>query len=113
MEDLEKQELDIPVVVYNRASDKFASVYVDNYGAGMQAAKVFSEDVYKRQMLHSYGMDMKYGADYFSMVTRELWPELHWMFPCLSQKKEKNFVAGASMGGYIAYKWALPCPRCV
>ena len=55
-------------------------------------------------MLHSYGMDMKYGADYFSMVTRELWPELHWMFPCLSQKKEKNFVAGASMGGYIAYK---------
>ena len=50
-------------------------------------------------MLHSYGMDMKYGADYFSMVTRELWPELHWMFPCLSQKKEKNFVAGASMGG--------------
>ena len=38
-------------------------------------------------MLHSYGMDMKYGADYFSMVTRELWPELHWMFPCLSQKK--------------------------
>ena len=62
-------------------------------------------------MLHSYGMDMKYGADYFSMVTRELWPELHWMFPCLSQKKEKNFVAGASMGGYIAYKWALTCPE--
>ena len=41
--ELEKQELDIPVVVYNRASDKFASVYVDNYGAGMQAARVFSE----------------------------------------------------------------------
>ena len=43
MEDLEKQELDIPVVVYNRASDKFASVYVDNYSAGMQAARVFAE----------------------------------------------------------------------
>ena len=28
-------------------------------------------------MLHSYGMDMKYGANYFSMVTKELCPELH------------------------------------
>lgn len=62
-------------------------------------------------MVHSYGMDMKYGADYFSMVADELWHELHWLLPCLSVKREKNFVAGASMGGYIAYKWAFTCPE--
>lgn len=62
-------------------------------------------------MLHSYGMNMKYGADYFSMLTEELWHELRWMFPCLSKDREKNFVAGASMGGYIAYKWAFTHPE--
>lgn len=62
-------------------------------------------------MLHSYGMDMKYGADYFTMVTEELWYELRWLLPCLSRKREKNFVAGNSMGGYIAYKWALTNPE--
>ena len=49
----------------------------------------------------------------FSMVTRELWPELHWMFPCLSQKKEKNFVAGASMRVYCLQMGAdLPGTVC-
>ncbi len=62
-------------------------------------------------MLHSYGMDMKYGAPYFSMLTKELWYELRWMLPCLSVRREDNYVAGASMGGYIAYKWALTNPE--
>lgn len=62
-------------------------------------------------MLHSYGMDMKYGDAYFSMLTKELWHEFHWLLPCLSLKRDMNFVAGASMGGYIAYKWAFTCPE--
>lgn len=43
MEELEKLELEIPVVIYNRVNAKFSSVYVDNYSAGMQAAEVFAQ----------------------------------------------------------------------
>lgn len=48
MEELEKKQFDIPIVLYNRASGKFASVYVDNYSAGMQAASVFARKGFSR-----------------------------------------------------------------
>lgn len=62
MAELEQQELDIPVVVYNRANDKFASVYVDNYSAGMQAARVFFEKGIKTAGLISSLNPNKSGA---------------------------------------------------
>ncbi|MDR0199407.1 MAG: esterase family protein [Streptococcaceae bacterium] len=48
-----------------------------------------------------------YGQRYFDAVALELPQVLHNFFPNLSTKREKNFVAGLSMGGYGAFKLAL------
>lgn len=47
---------------------------------------------------------------YFSQITKELPPFLRSLFP-LSKKREDNFVAGFSMGGYGAFKWAMRQPE--
>lgn len=60
---------------------------------------------------HGYGMDMKKGTEYYSMVSKELIHVMRWFLPCLSRDREKNFTAGVSMGGYLAYKWALNQPE--
>ena len=60
---------------------------------------------------NGYGMDMAYGAQYYSMISKELPYVMRYLLPCLSDKREENFVAGASMGGYIAFKWALNEPQ--
>jgi len=58
----------------------------------------------------SFYHDMAYGPAYWTFVSEEL-PALlrHW-FP-LSEKREENFVAGLSMGGYGALKLALRHPE--
>ena len=48
MQELEKQKLDIPIVVYNWTNGAFASVYVDDYSGGMQAAGVFAQKGFRR-----------------------------------------------------------------
>ncbi|WP_077624432.1 alpha/beta hydrolase [Sediminibacillus massiliensis] len=58
---------------------------------------------------HSYYTDMRYGKKYWTFLTEEL-PEIARSFFPLSDKREDNFVAGLSMGGYGALKWALNCP---
>ncbi len=60
---------------------------------------------------HGYGMDMKQGADYYSMISKELIHVMRWFLPCLSRDRERNFTAGVSMGGFVAYKWALDEPE--
>ncbi|MDT9723864.1 esterase family protein [Xylanibacillus composti] len=57
----------------------------------------------------SFYTDMKYGDKYWTFLTEEL-PMLARSFFPLSEKREDNFVAGLSMGGYGAFKWALRCP---
>jgi putative tributyrin esterase len=57
----------------------------------------------------SFYTDMKYGYKYFTFISEEL-PEIARSFFPLSDKREDNFVAGLSMGGYGAYKIALTCP---
>ena len=59
---------------------------------------------------NGFGMDMVHGMKYFTMLSEELPALVHYTFPCLSTKREDNFTAGASMGGYIAYKLALNYP---
>lgn len=49
------------------------------------------------------------GNKWQTLVTEELWTQVHGMFPT-SPKREDNFVAGNSMGGYGAIKFALSCP---
>lgn len=49
------------------------------------------------------------GFDMFRMITEELVPLVHNWLPA-SDKPEDNFVAGLSMGGGGALKFALNCP---
>lgn len=62
------------------------------------------------QVQHSYYTDMKYGNKYWTFLTEELPSIVRTFFP-LSDAREDNFVAGLSMGGYGAFKWALNCPE--
>lgn len=58
----------------------------------------------------SFYTDMKHGYKYFTFISEEL-PEIARQFFPLSDKREDNFVAGLSMGGYGAFKIALSCPE--
>ncbi|MBL4936230.1 esterase family protein [Clostridium sp. YIM B02515] len=58
----------------------------------------------------SFYTDMKHGYKYFTYITEEL-PEIARQFFPLSSKREDNFVAGLSMGGYGAFKAALSFPE--
>lgn len=58
----------------------------------------------------SFYTDMECGKDYFSFLDSELVKISRKYFP-LSKERENNFVAGLSMGGYGAFKWALRKPE--
>lgn len=58
---------------------------------------------------NSFYADMAYGDEYFTYVTKEL-PEILCPMFNLSSKREDNYVAGLSMGGYGAFKVALNYP---
>ncbi len=61
-------------------------------------------------MSNGHGQDMVHGMNYWTMVNYELPAAMHYMLPCLSDKREENYTGGASMGGYVAYKLALNNP---
>ncbi|MGQ7396290.1 alpha/beta hydrolase [Streptococcus suis] len=48
-----------------------------------------------------------YGMNYYDAIAIELPQVLKRFFPNMSDKREKNFIAGLSMGGYGAFKIAL------
>ncbi|MTW84353.1 esterase family protein [Virgibacillus dakarensis] len=62
------------------------------------------------QVDHSYYTDMKYGKKYWTFLSEEV-PHVARSLFHLSDKREDNFVAGLSMGGYGAFKWALRQPE--
>lgn len=53
--------------------------------------------------------DMKHGYRYYSYLADELPMVLESMLP-LSKKRQDRYIAGLSMGGYGAYKWAFDRP---
>ena len=57
----------------------------------------------------SFYTDMARGYRYWTFISQELPAICRSFFP-LSDKREDNFVAGLSMGGYGAFKLALSCP---
>lgn len=57
----------------------------------------------------SFYTDMEYGNKYWTFLTEEL-PAIARSFFPLSDEREDNYVAGLSMGGYGAFKWALRHP---
>lgn len=62
------------------------------------------------QVHRSFYADMQYGYKYWTFLSEELPKVCRSFFP-LSDKREDNFVAGLSMGGYGAFKWALSKPE--
>ena len=57
----------------------------------------------------SFYTDMVHGGRYWHFITEELPQRMRFFYP-LSLAAAENFVAGASMGGYGAYKWAFTHP---
>ena len=49
----------------------------------------------------------QYGMAYFDALIDELPQKVATLFPQISKKRDKNFVAGLSMGGYGAFKMAF------
>ena len=58
----------------------------------------------------SFYSDEVQGNRYWTFLSEEL-PEVAGGFFQLSGRREDTFVAGLSMGGYGAAKWALRCPE--
>lgn len=59
----------------------------------------------------SWYTDTTWGENYFTYLTKELPEVCRGYFAGLSDKREDNFVAGLSMGGYGAVKAAMWCPE--
>ena len=62
------------------------------------------------QVHRSFYTDEAHGNRYWTFLSEEL-PELVHHFFRLSRRREDTFVAGLSMGGYGALKWALREPE--
>jgi S-formylglutathione hydrolase FrmB len=62
------------------------------------------------QVHRSFYADEDYGNRYWTFLSEEL-PALVGRFFRLSTRREDTFVAGLSMGGYGAFKWALRQPE--
>lgn len=58
----------------------------------------------------SFYADMVHGYKYYEYLTEEL-PMVLNSILSISNKREDRFVAGLSMGGYGAYKWAFDKPE--
>jgi len=74
--------------------------YVENLGIA----------VIMPQVHRSFYTDMDKGLNYWTFLSEELPQVARSLFP-LSTEREDNFVAGLSMGGYGAFKWALRKPE--
>ncbi|PXW92699.1 S-formylglutathione hydrolase FrmB [Streptohalobacillus salinus] len=59
---------------------------------------------------HSFYSDMKFGKAYWTFLSEELVEKAERFFP-FSQSRSDRYVAGLSMGGYGAIKWALRHPN--
>lgn len=81
---------------------RFSSV--ERYAQGKNVAVVMPDGY------NSMYVDNPWGGKYFSYLTQELPTILCSLLP-LSAKREDNFIAGLSMGGYGAFRAALLKPE--
>ena len=77
---------------------------IERYAAPLGLAVVMP------QVHRSFYADQAYGGRYWTFLTEEL-PELVGSLFRVSDRREDTFVAGLSMGGYGALKWALRQPE--
>ncbi|QDP96996.1 esterase family protein [Microlunatus elymi] len=76
---------------------------IERYAAPLGLAVVMP------QVHRSFYTDQAYGGRYWTFLSEEL-PALVQSFFRVSDRREDTFVAGLSMGGYGAMKWALTEP---
>jgi putative tributyrin esterase len=76
---------------------------IERYAAPLGLAVVMP------QVHRSFYTDQACGGRYWTFLSEEL-PDLVASFFRVSQRPEDTFVAGLSMGGYGAFKWALRRP---
>jgi S-formylglutathione hydrolase FrmB len=76
---------------------------IERYAAPLGLAVVMP------QVARSFYADEAHGNRYWTFLSQEL-PEIARAFFRLSDRREDTFVAGLSMGGYGAVKWALRDP---
>lgn len=62
------------------------------------------------QFEKSFYNNMAFGENYWDFLTQEL-PEIVERILPVSQERDNSFVAGSSMGGFGALKWALTYPE--
>jgi S-formylglutathione hydrolase FrmB len=62
------------------------------------------------QVHRSFYTDQAHGGRYWTFLSEEL-PDVVESFFRVSDRREDTFVAGLSMGGYGAFKWALRRPE--
>jgi len=77
---------------------------IERYAAELGLAVVMP------QVHRSFYTDEALGHRYWTFLSEEL-PEIVGRFFRLSSRREETFVAGLSMGGYGAFKWALRQPQ--
>lgn len=73
-------------------------------------AKEYGLAVIMPNVNRSFYTDMKHGLNYYTYLTKEI-PELVSNYFPISTKREDNFIAGLSMGGYGAFMIALRNPE--
>jgi putative tributyrin esterase len=77
---------------------------IERYAEGLKLAVVMPA-------VHlSFYNDMAHGGRYWQFISEEVPALVSDIFP-LSSRREDNFVAGLSMGGYGAFKMALTLPE--
>ncbi|MEA2012794.1 MAG: alpha/beta hydrolase family protein [Verrucomicrobiota bacterium] len=76
---------------------------IERYASGLGIAVIMPE------VHRSFYTNMSEGPDYWTFISEEL-PALAQSFFPISDKREDNFAAGLSMGGYGAFKLGLLCP---
>ncbi len=105
----EQCEKDVPVVYFLHGAnatfyDTFKSTSIERYSTSRSLAIVLPTGA------NSYYSNMAIGPSYYKYISEELIPYTRRVFG-LSDKREKTFIAGFSMGGYGATKFALTEPE--
>ena len=105
----EQCEDDIPVCymlhgINATPFDWIKSMSIERYATARSIAVVMP------QADNSFYADMKYGFKFYTYIVEELIPYCRKLFH-FSDKREKNFISGFSMGGYGCTKIAMRNPE--
>jgi S-formylglutathione hydrolase FrmB len=61
-------------------------------------------------LFNGFGVNMAHGMRYADYLENEWISTIRALIPCLSRARERNYIAGASMGGFAAFRLAMNRP---